>query len=216
MAAITGAGIPGCGQELQWWIMKSFNMNNDDLKWFRIGEAGRPDFETDEAGRLYSPQARAIVASHGPAESIPAREAWAALGHAARLMHLAMERFAEKEGLSEMRLGILFMLRHAGDNLPLGTLAAKLHVSPRNVTGLVDNLERDGLVVRVPDPADRRSVLARLTERGRERVDGLWQVAAERQSALLAGFDAEELAQLRHLCLRLVQNLSCPLQTDKE
>lgn len=196
--------------------MKPFKMNLDELKHSRIEEARRVDLATDEAGRLFSPQMRAILAGHGPAGSLPAREACAALGHAGRLLHLSMERFAEKEGLSEMRLGILFMLRHAGDSMPLGTLAAKLHVSPRNVTGLVDNLERDGLVVRVPDPADRRSVLARLTERGRERVAALSEVAAERQRALMAGFDEEELAQLRHLCLRLVQNLSRPLQTDKE
>jgi DNA-binding MarR family transcriptional regulator len=196
--------------------MKEFKMNDHELKHPRTGEARRIDFATDEDGRLFSPQMREVISGHASPESVPALEACAAMGHAARLMHLAMERWAEKEGLSEMRLGILFMLRHAGDSVPLGTLAAKLHVSPRNVTGLVDNLERDGLVARVPDLADRRSVLAQLTERGRDRVDALSAVAAERQSCLMAGFDEEELAQLRHFCLRLVMNLSQPLQTDKE
>jgi DNA-binding MarR family transcriptional regulator len=191
-------------------------MNPNELKRPHTGEARRIDLATDEDGRLFSPQMREIIGSHGPPGSLLAREACAAMAHAARLMHLNMERWAETQGLSEMRLGILFMLRHAGDSLPLGTLAAKLHVSPRNVTGLVDNLERDSLVARMPDPADRRSVLAQLTERGRERVDALAEVAAERQCCLMAGFDEEELAQLRHFCLRLVMNLSQPLQTDKE
>src|SRR6266853_654254 len=53
----------------------------------------------------------------------------------------------------------------------LGDLADELDSTPRNITGLVDHLERDGLVERVPDPQDRRSVRARLTPAGRERIE---------------------------------------------
>ena len=94
----------------------------------------------DECGRLFSPQVREMIASHTPPEALPAIEAFAAVGHAARMMRLQMERWAEKEGLSEMRVAILFILRHKGGELPLGTLATKLHVSARNVTGREKNL----------------------------------------------------------------------------
>jgi DNA-binding MarR family transcriptional regulator len=119
-----------------------------------------------------------------------------------------VERWADKHGLSEGRLQILMRLRHERDGVALGELAQMLSVSPRNITGLIDNLERDGLVARVPDPADRRSVLATLTEKGRDRIDSIWRDAAHRQVSLTEGFSEEELAQLRHLCLRLVQNMS--------
>jgi len=81
-----------------------------------------------------------------------------------------MDAWADRFGLSATRHehGILFMLRHQPGGVPLGLMATRLHVSPRNVTGLVDHLERDGLVARVAEPADRRSVLARLTAEGRE------------------------------------------------
>jgi DNA-binding MarR family transcriptional regulator len=163
--------------------------------------------ELDEEGRLYSPQMREVMSSRVPAEALPAVEAAAAVGLAARQLHHRMERWCERERLSEQRLHVLFMLHHMTDGLPLGVLAAKLLVSPRNVTGLIDHLERDGLVVRVPDPADRRSVGARLTPLGHERVAAMSVSTARWQQNLLAGFDGQELAQLRHLCLKLVTNM---------
>jgi DNA-binding MarR family transcriptional regulator len=160
-----------------------------------------------EDGLLFSPQMREVLSERVPAEALPAVEAFAAMGIAARQLRSRMERWCETEGLSETRLGILFMLRHAGAAVPLGALAARMHVTPRNVTGLIDHLERDGLVARVPDPEDRRSVLAQLTERGRERVDAISGENFRRQHGLLAGFSNDELAQLRHLCLKLVNNM---------
>jgi DNA-binding MarR family transcriptional regulator len=50
-------------------------------------------------------------------------------------------------------------------------LSDELGVTARNVTGLVDALQRDGLVERLPYPNDRRAVLVRLTPAG-ERVSG--------------------------------------------
>jgi len=170
-------------------------------------ERRRFGIETDEQGYLYLPQMRALMRDHVSAEALPAVEAFSALGYAARMVHLQMERWAERHGLSEMRLRILFMLRHMRDGVPLGVLATKLYVSARNVTGLVDHLERDGLVVRVPDPADRRSVLARLTERGEERIDAVWEESVVHQRGLLTGFAPEDLARLRHLCLSLVAKM---------
>jgi len=164
--------------------------------------------EEDEQGRLYSPDMREVMTRRVSPETLPAVEAFAAIGLAARQLHHRMDRWCEREGLSETRLGILFMLHHVPDGVPLGVLAGRMHVSARNVTGLIDHLERDGLVVRVPDPADRRSVLARLTESGHQRVAGMATSTSEWQQRLLAGFAPEELAQVRHLCLKLVTNMN--------
>jgi DNA-binding MarR family transcriptional regulator len=182
--------------------MKQFTMKTTTTDWSK-----RLTVATDEDGRLYSPQMREGLSERVPAEALPAVEAFAAIGLAARQLHARMERWCEKEGLSETRLGILFMLRHAGAGVPLGALAGRLHVTPRNVTGLIDHLERDGLVARVPDPEDRRSVLAQLTEKGRERVDAMGDVSVRQQQGLLAGFTNDELVQLRHLCLKLTSNI---------
>jgi DNA-binding MarR family transcriptional regulator len=58
----------------------------------------------------------------------------------------------------------------------------------------------------VPDPDDRRSVRARLTEKGRETISGIWREGMAHQYALAGGLSKEDLAQLRHLCLLLVEN----------
>src|SRR5215472_8714657 len=182
--------------------MKQFTMKATTTDWSK-----RLVVAAGEDGLLYSPQMREVLRERVPAESLPAVEAFAAIGLAARQLRARMERWCEKEGLSETRLGILFMLRHAGSGVPLGALAARLHITPRNVTGLIDHLERDGLVARVPDPGDRRSVLAHLTERGTARVDAMGDETYRQQQALLAGFSQDELVQLRHLCLKLAAKM---------
>lgn len=55
--------------------------------------------------------------------------------------------------------------------LPLGKMGERLMVHPTSVTNTIDRLTRDGYVVRVPHPTDRRTVLAEITGAGREVVD---------------------------------------------
>src|SRR5713101_3909077 len=134
--------------------MKYFTMNRNTMN---LPASGAPpdlhsvhELGRDEAGRLYSVRMSAV-------------EALAALKIAGHSLGMLMERWAEQHGLSQGRMGVLFRLLRCGDT-PLGDLAEDLGSTPRNITGLVDHLEKDGLVERVPDPDDRRSVRARLTE----------------------------------------------------
>lgn len=52
--------------------------------------------------------------------------------------------------------------------LPLGKMGERLMVHPTSITNTIDRLQAAGLVRRTPDPADRRRVLAEITDRGRE------------------------------------------------
>ena len=178
--------------------MKSFNMNEHELKYGETSAIAR-----DEQGRLYLKRFRELF---GPMKrDTTAIEALSALRLASRSLALLQERWAEKNGLSSGRLGVLFRLMREGD-LPLGDLALSLDSTPRNITGLVDHLERDGLVERVPDPEDRRSVRARLTEAGRQKITGIWKEGIQHQYALAGELTKEDLVELRHLCLLLVEN----------
>ncbi|MEO8743672.1 MAG: hypothetical protein ABI334_06785 [Candidatus Dormiibacterota bacterium] len=51
-----------------------------------------------------------------------------------------------------------------------------------------------------------RSVRARLTAAGQSRIESIWKAALEHQNEIAAGMNKEDLAQLRHLCLHLVEN----------
>jgi DNA-binding MarR family transcriptional regulator len=89
--------------------------------------------------------------------------------HAAHLIEDRMELALGKVGLSMAKHGALSELARAGEPLTLSQLAARLSCVRSNMTQLVDRLEADGLVRRVDDPTDRRSVKAELTDAGRER-----------------------------------------------
>jgi DNA-binding MarR family transcriptional regulator len=181
--------------------MKSSNMNDEEVKLSDL--SGFADVETDENGRLYLKRFRELF---DPLKvDTSAVEALASLRVASRSLHLLQERWGAKHGLSEGRMGVLFRLFRCGE-LPLGNLAEDLVMTPRNVTGLVDHLERDGLVERVPDTEDRRSVHARLTPAGRERIQAIWKEGLEHQYEMVKGMTTDDLAQLRHLCLLLVEN----------
>ena len=183
--------------------MKSFTMKDATMKHPVRLEAMHGELARDESGRLYSVRMRELFDPLKVDMSVV--EAMAALRIAGRMMHHLQERWAEKHGLSEGRLGVMFRLYRCGPT-PLGDLATDLDSTPRNITGLVDHLERDGLVERVPDTEDRRSVHARLTEAGRSRIESIWQEGLQHQHEIAAGLNKEELAQLRHLCLQLADN----------
>ncbi len=60
---------------------------------------------------------------------------------------------------------------HCGEGpIIMSDLGEELGVTPRNVTKLVDELEAEGLVRRLPHPSDRRATLIELTEKGREKT----------------------------------------------
>lgn len=55
--------------------------------------------------------------------------------------------------------------------LPLSRIGARLMVHPTSVTNTIDRLERQGYVLRRPNPRDGRGVLAEITESGRKVVE---------------------------------------------
>jgi DNA-binding MarR family transcriptional regulator len=72
-------------------------------------------------------------------------------------------------GLSMPKFSVLTQLAAAREPMALCDLASRLSCVRSNVTQLMDRLEADGLVERVADPNDRRSVRAALTPVGAER-----------------------------------------------
>jgi len=75
-------------------------------------------------------------------------------------------------GTRHGRFNLLMMLKHCsvGTTTP-ADLAEKTGVTRATITGLLDGLERDGLVERSPDPGNRRSVQVKLTAAGHEFLE---------------------------------------------
>ncbi len=165
------------------------------------------ELKLDDEGNFYNPQVRNILARFADEGDVDALEAASALRSAAHALERLRSRGAEGRGVSAGAMDILLRLGLGNDEaISITELAKSLGVSPRNVTGLTDTLERGGLVERTSDPHDRRSVLVQITPAGNETVRALRAPTQLAMSALFQDFTDADLAQFRHLCLRLVNH----------
>jgi DNA-binding MarR family transcriptional regulator len=89
------------------------------------------------------------------------------------LIKQAIRAVGEDLGLSVAQLDVLRQL-HAHGPTPMRRLAATMHCEASNLTGLVDKLERRGLVRRQDHPADRRVRVLALTDQGTEVSYQMW------------------------------------------
>jgi DNA-binding MarR family transcriptional regulator len=95
-------------------------------------------------------------------------------------------------GLSAAKWSALRHLAEAAEPLPLGQLAERLACVKSNATQLMDRLEADRLVRRVPDPADRRSIRAEVTDEGRQRYEAGLARMREVEREIVSDSTAEE------------------------
>ena len=122
-----------------------------------------------------------------------------ALLHAAGSVESFVDSRLSAVGLSLPKLAALDRLMQTGGILPLGQLADRLACVKSNVTQLVDRLEADGLVTREPDPNDRRSRLAVITNAGRQAYEqgaGIHRDAERQLFGALSTDDAARLADI--------------------
>lgn len=91
------------------------------------------------------------------------------LARARQLVLARVDAALEPVGLTYARMEALVVLHFSRQGeLPLGKIGQRLMIHATSVTQLIDRLEKDGCVQRVPHPTDRRGVLARITPLGRE------------------------------------------------
>ncbi|HEV7207136.1 MAG TPA: MarR family transcriptional regulator [Mycobacteriales bacterium] len=88
-----------------------------------------------------------------------------------QLLQAAVDRALKPFELSFARYEALVLLTFARSGaLPMSAMGERLMLHPASVTGIVDRLERDGLVARSAHPTDRRTTLVSLTGNGVEVV----------------------------------------------
>jgi|GEM_PF-1304588 MarR family 2-MHQ and catechol resistance regulon transcriptional repressor len=120
-----------------------------------------------------------------------------------------MEVVFRRHGLSLPRFEILLQLWFSPTRrMTLCDLSANLLVPPSNLTGLIDRLERDHLVVRVPDTEDRRLVFAQITPQGEELLAQVVPEYLTDLTRLLGALSSHERVQLAALLERADQALS--------
>ena len=110
-------------------------------------------------------------------------------------------------GLTESQFAVLEALYHLGP-LQQGELCRKILRSGSNVTTVVDNLERDGMVRRVRDEADRRIQIVHLTEQGRTLLEKTLPPHVGRVVRVMSALEPEEQRELGRLCRKLGRSIS--------
>jgi DNA-binding MarR family transcriptional regulator len=101
------------------------------------------------------------------------------------MMRVAARSVVEVEDLvTTPQLRILMLISGSGPQ-SIGSVAAELNVHPSNATRPCEKLVRAGLILRSPDPSDRRAVRLELTARGEALVE---HVLAQRRAAMAEVF----------------------------
>lgn len=124
-----------------------------------------------------------------------------------------IEHSLAERGLTRARATALWEVLHR-EPITQRELADALKVTPRNVTTLVDALEKTGFVKRTDHPSDRRATIVALTPKGRRAVARMKSEKLAFAQALFGGLGASELqhfvSTLDHVIGRLDQLTSTP------
>lgn len=110
-------------------------------------------------------------------------------------------------GMTYPRMNLIHAISEDGPQI-MAALRDRLGVSARNITVLVDGLERDGFVRRVPHPTDRRATIIELTDAGHAVHRAVYAAHADRAAALFATLSVADQRHLARILHRLAESLS--------
>jgi DNA-binding MarR family transcriptional regulator len=123
------------------------------------------------------------------------------------LLDAFQHRCLDEFGLRFVDFSVLRVVELAGELTP-SELADLTLRSTGGMTQIVDRLVKAGLVLRSPDPTDRRKVVVGLTPKGRRLVDRAQKAYARERSRVLGPLSAGELAEVDAAVRRLLELLS--------
>ncbi len=95
-------------------------------------------------------------------------------------------------------------------------IANRMGIEKPTLTRMLDMLEAEKLVERLPDPWDRRAKLIRLTPEGEKTLDAASQVASELREVLLDEFDEDEIIRFNRMLERLLTRFDKGPNPSKE
>ena len=90
-------------------------------------------------------------------------------------------------------------------------IARRLRIEGPTLTRMLDALEKDGLVERLADPADRRTKQLRLTDNGVEALEEIFEIADEMRARLLDGIPPETIELINGFLGGLMSRLDAGL-----
>jgi len=124
-----------------------------------------------------------------------------------RIENEIRSRLRASFGITLPRFDLMAQLERHPDGLRMGELSKRMMVTGGNVTGITDQLEQEKLVVRVPDPKDRRAYAVKLTEEGRRTFADMAAVHERWIEELLQDVAADDKGSLIDLLSQMKRHL---------
>ena len=153
----------------------------------------------------FDPIAEARRHWDGRWEAGDAMEAATSIMRAQQIVLAAVDAALKPFDLNFSRYEALVLLSFSRrGSLPLGKMGDRLQIHPASVTNIVDRLQAQGFVRRVPHPDDRRTTLCEITDDGRAVLSRATSAVTESRLGVGA-LDEGELAQLTGLLRKLRQ-----------
>ncbi len=141
-----------------------------------------------------------------------ATEAFLHLLRAGDEAYHACEVYLAEHDLTRGRLTVLMLLLDKAKNRPHpqtpAELADRAGVTRATMTGLIDTLERDGLVTREPDTDDRRMMSVHMTDRGHQALQAVLPGHFQRMAVLMRNLNETERKTLVRLLGKIVEQAS--------
>lgn len=110
--------------------------------------------------------------------------------------------YINENDLTMNQFKVLEVLYHRGD-LNVGSITKLTMSTPGNITVVIKNLKRDGLITSIQDPNDKRASLLSISQEGRKIISGMFGQHAKNLTSYFDVLDDEELDTLFELLRKL-------------
>ncbi len=102
---------------------------------------------------------------------------------------------------------ILFVLWRS-DSISIQELAKKTSLGKSTLTSMLDRLEKNGYITRIPSAEDRRKIIIKLTEKDRKLQNVYIQISKEMTELFYRGFTTKEIDRFEAFLKRIHNNLT--------
>ena len=119
------------------------------------------------------------------------------------------EKLLQKAGIDAFNgaQGRILYVLWQEDRLPIRELATRTGLAKTTLTGMLDRLEKEGLILRCKSASDRRQIHIVLTQQARMHYDTYEAVSEEMNRIFYRGFSDSEITELEMQLKRILRNL---------
>lgn len=140
-----------------------------------------------------------------------AHEAMLNIYYSASCLKKKAGEFLRPFGLTDVQFNLMMLLKYQSNHdegLSQARLSGMMLVNRANITSLIDRMEKVDLVIRTPAPADRRSNIVKLTERGRTLLAKIEPLYTKEVKRIMAALKQGEQKNVIEMLERIRGNIS--------